>query len=61
MWMTIYNKKNVRKKILLHFNCYNDKKNSKKSCKRWLHTPLFILFQAEKWDDIAENNHSFVN
>ena len=26
MWMTIYNEKNVRKKIFLHFTSHNDKK-----------------------------------
>lgn len=33
MWMTIYNKKNVRKKIFLHFNCRNDKKTVKNRVK----------------------------
>ena len=28
MWMTIYNEKNVRKKIFLHFTSHNDKKTA---------------------------------
>lgn len=60
MWMTIYNEENVRRKIFLHFTSHNDKKTAENHVKSG-DTPLFILFQAKKWDGIAENNHSFVN
>ena len=33
MWMTIYNEKNVRKKIFLHFTSHNDKKTAENHTK----------------------------
>ena len=33
MWMTIYNEKNVRKKIFLHFTLHNDKKTAENHAK----------------------------
>ena len=33
MWMTIYNEKNVRKKIFLHFTLQNDKKTAENQTK----------------------------
>lgn len=33
MWMTIYNEKNVRRKIFLHFTSHNDKKTAENHVK----------------------------
>lgn len=43
MWMTIYNDKNVRKKISLHFTLHNDKKQQKIMQKVVTHTTFYTF------------------